>query len=367
MMRFRPSRLSSGIAAGFVIGLLLGVTGASSGAAVPGSRIFRDVPSGAFYDAAVGEMYERGIIRGYDADTFGPNDTVTRGQMAVLMQRLRNDLLKEVSSAAAVRSSASSSRTSHSSASSVSSRSSVSSASSASSTSSQPSVTLQLGAATYTVEEQAGSLTVIIERTGITSVSVGVSYATANGTATAGAEYTATSGTVTFGPGETSKSLSIPILDNSMLQGNKTFTVTLSAPTGGASLGHVKSATVSIADDENDTLAFGTGSLKFAKSAYTVDERDRVALITVQRVGGTRGTVTVAVATSNITAFSGLDYTALSTTLTFAPFESSKVIAIPIVDDTTNEEDEMFSITLSSPSGGAELLSPTSTQVTITD
>ncbi len=61
-----------------------------------------------------------------------------------------------------------------------------------------------------------------------------VSYATADGTALAGRDYTAASGTLTFAPGETSKAILVPTLDDGLPDPTKGFTVNLSNPTGGA-------------------------------------------------------------------------------------------------------------------------------------
>ena len=61
---------------------------------------------------------------------------------------------------------------------------------------------------------------------------VTVDYATADGTAVAGADYTATSGTLTFAAGETSKTVNVPILDDSHDEGAETFTLRLSNPAG---------------------------------------------------------------------------------------------------------------------------------------
>ena len=61
---------------------------------------------------------------------------------------------------------------------------------------------------------------------------VSVDYATEDGTAAAGADYTATSGTLTFAPGETAKTVSVPLLDDSIDEGKETFRLKLSNPRG---------------------------------------------------------------------------------------------------------------------------------------
>ena len=61
---------------------------------------------------------------------------------------------------------------------------------------------------------------------------VTVDYATSNGTAMAGADYTATSGTLTFGARERTKTVSVPVLDDSHDEREETFTLRLSNATG---------------------------------------------------------------------------------------------------------------------------------------
>ena len=61
---------------------------------------------------------------------------------------------------------------------------------------------------------------------------VTVRYATADGTATAGEDYTATSGTLSFAADETSKTVSVPVLDDKHDEGQETFTLTLSSASG---------------------------------------------------------------------------------------------------------------------------------------
>jgi hypothetical protein len=109
--------------------------------------------------------------------------------------------------------------------------------------------TMQWSASTYSVNENGGSVTLTITRTGNTSQTAIVHYSTANGTATAGQDYTASSGDVNFGVGETSKPVVITILDDNASEGNETFTATLSA-VAGAAVGSPQTTTVTIVDDE---------------------------------------------------------------------------------------------------------------------
>ena len=64
------------------------------------------------------------------------------------------------------------------------------------------------------------------------SGTVTVDYATADGTATAGADYTATSGMLTFAPGETAKTVNVPVLDDAHDDTGETLTLTLSNASG---------------------------------------------------------------------------------------------------------------------------------------
>ena len=65
------------------------------------------------------------------------------------------------------------------------------------------------------------------------------------------------------------------------------------------------------------------------------------------------GTVTVDYATEDGTAVAGEDYTSTSGTLTFAPGETQKWVAVPVIDDTVEDSGETFTLVLSNPTGGA--------------
>jgi hypothetical protein len=223
---------------------------------------------------------------------------------------------------------------------------------------------LQLGAATYSVVEGGGSLTVAVTRVGGSVGAVAVDYATANGTATAGSDYTAGNGTLTFGDGVSDpQNITIAVADDTDYEGNETFTVNLSNPTGGATLGTPSSAVVTIIDNEE-----GPGALQLSAATYSVGEGGGSLTVAVTRVGGSVGAVTVDYATANGTATAGSDYTAAGDTLTFGDGVSDpQNITITVVDDTDYEGNETFSVNLSNPTGGATLGTPSSAVVTIID
>ncbi len=83
---------------------------------------------------------------------------------------------------------------------------------------------------------EGGVLTFTVTRWGSTGSAVGATYATSNGTATAGSDYTASSGTLSFAPGETAKIIAIATIDETIVEGSETVLVTLTSPTGGASI-----------------------------------------------------------------------------------------------------------------------------------
>jgi uncharacterized repeat protein (TIGR01451 family) len=111
--------------------------------------------------------------------------------------------------------------------------------------------TLALTATTLSVAESAGTAVLNVSRSGGTDGAVAVSFATADGSATAGSDYTAAAGNLTWAAGDGgSKSISIPITNDTANEPNETLTVTLTNATGGASLG-TAAATVTIVDDDD--------------------------------------------------------------------------------------------------------------------
>jgi CSLREA domain-containing protein len=109
------------------------------------------------------------------------------------------------------------------------------------------------------------------------------------------------------------------------------------------------------------------GALQFSASTYSVSENNGPAVITITRAGGSAGTATVQIATSNGTATAGSDYTAVSQTVTFGIGETSKTVSVPITDELINEPDETVNLTLSNAGGSGALGAPATAVLTISN
>ncbi|MFN2453487.1 MAG: Calx-beta domain-containing protein [Pyrinomonadaceae bacterium] len=90
-------------------------------------------------------------------------------------------------------------------------------------------------------------------------------------------------------------------------------------------------------------------SVQFSSTTYSVNEGAGFATITVNRSGGTSGSVTVDYAAGDGTAKQRTDYTIASGTLNFAAGESSKTFTVLIMDNARVDGDRTVNLTLSNP------------------
>ena len=223
--------------------------------------------------------------------------------------------------------------------------------------------TVQLSAVSYSVAENvAGNITLTVTRTSGSDGSIIVDYTTLNESATAGADYTLSMGTLSFADGITSQNITIPIIDDSIYEGDETFSVNLSNVTGGATLGANQSAQITIT--ENDPVPVA-GTLQFSGAGYTPAENDVSVTLTVIRTNGSDGEVSVDFSSLDGNASSGEDYQTVSGTLIFTSGEVSKNIVVPLLDDAIYEGTENFVVNLSNVIGGAILGTSNSAAVTI--
>ena len=99
-----------------------------------------------------------------------------------------------------------------------------------------------------------------------------------------------------------------------------------------------------------DTL--GPGGL-YVADATAVEGETATFVVTMD--GALSDTATVNYETSDGTATAGSDYTAVSGTLTFAAGETSKTVAVAVLDDQADEDEEEFRLILSNPSANARM------------
>ena len=222
-----------------------------------------------------------------------------------------------------------------------------------------PKASVQLSSPVYEAGEADGTATVTVTLSHPVDADVTVAYATAADTATAGSDYTSASGTLTFignlnnaGSGQTSKTIQIPILQDADAEDPETLTIALSNALPGASsvLGAPATGTITIADDDP------AGAIGFKALRYDAGETAGQATVTVERVGGVGGAVSVDYETSDGSATAGADYTSRSGTLTWAAGDGAdKTFTVPVTWDGRAEGAETISLSLTNPGGGSDL------------
>lgn len=203
---------------------------------------------------------------------------------------------------------------------------------------------LVFSSATYTVNENAGTATITVNRTSASNGTTKVDYTTSNGTAIAGQDYTTSSGQLTFNNGETTKTFTVSITNDALDEANETINLTLSNVTGSGDLGSPSTAVLTITDDDpQPTLSINDVTVTEGNSGTT----NAVFTVTLSAVSGQ--TVTVNYQTADGTAtVANNDYTAIpSTVLTFLPGETTKTITVLVKGDTNAEANETFFVNLS--------------------
>ncbi|HEY0100412.1 MAG TPA: Calx-beta domain-containing protein, partial [Pyrinomonadaceae bacterium] len=218
---------------------------------------------------------------------------------------------------------------------------------------------VQFSASSYTTAETSGSVVITVVRTFGAAETASVNYVTSNGSATANADYTPASGTLFFAPGESMKSFTIQILDDSLGETTETVNLFLSNATG-STLGNPIYAVLNITDD--DPLP------EVSINNVTINEETANsganAIFTIRLSEPSSNTVTVRYFTDDDTAQANADYTPLNLQITFTPGQTTKAIAVPIIADTIDEQNERFVViltnavnaTISNPVGSGTII-----------
>ena len=169
---------------------------------------------------------------------------------------------------------------------------------------------------------------------------VTVEYRTVDGTAGAGSDYSTTSETLRFDPLETTKTIQVPVLTDSMSEPSEDFEVELRNPSR---------ATLDDARGVGTIAADPMPGLTIDDAAPVAEGNDAVFTVTLHPQSSQ--VVTVEYTTENGTADAGDDYTTIAETLTFSPGQTTKIIRVPVLVDSTQESSETFTVELSTPMG----------------
>ena len=181
-----------------------------------------------------------------------------------------------------------------------------------------------------------------------------VDFQTGNGSAIGGGDFEPLSGTVVWEDGESEiKSIELTLLDDQEVEGEEDFYVQFLNPTGGATFINDRSSQkMTIIDNESAPA----GSVSFKVDKVEIFERERYAIIQVERVGGTSGKIEVDVVAQGIEAEAGVDFRVDTQRLIWLPgVDDPRTIYVRINQDQINEGDETFTVELRNPTNGASL------------
>ena len=213
---------------------------------------------------------------------------------------------------------------------------------------------------TPVLESSATGLVYTFTRTGDTSVALPISFAK-SGTATATADYTATSsaatfdfaaGTLTIPAGVASVTVTLTPVDDRLVEGNETATLTVTNAAGYGAAG--SPATGTITDNDTATIGFTTGTSTGLESIGT---QNISATLTINAIGtgtiGLASDLTANLTTTGGTATGGgTDYTLPGTPAitflagTYATGTGIQNAALAVTDDRLVEGDETAALGL---------------------
>jgi RHS repeat-associated protein len=173
-----------------------------------------------------------------------------------------------------------------------------------------------------------------------------------NGTAITPSDYTNTPITVNFANGETSKTVTIPIVNDTEFETDETVNLTLSNPTGGAILGTQTTATLTIVDNDLPMVSLAVSPARVIEDGttnliYTFTRNGVISnpLTVNYTVGGT------ATFNTDYTQSGAASFTSTTGTVTFAANATTATVTVDPTADTTVESNETVILTLAAGTG----------------
>jgi CSLREA domain-containing protein len=191
----------------------------------------------------------------------------------------------------------------------------------------------------YNANEGAGSALITLTRVGGSVGSIEVEYSTSDGTAQAGVDYTPASGVITFADGETSKSFTVPLLDDALDEQLESVFLDLRPRSAPDTVGTTHTAMLFIQDNDPppslsvSDVAVVEGNSGTSNAVFTV----RLSVPSGKTVDAR-----CAPTDQGGTATAIADFSLMGTTLIFNPGETEKTFSVAVVGDTSVEPDETF-------------------------
>ncbi|MFO7538175.1 MAG: Calx-beta domain-containing protein, partial [Chloroflexota bacterium] len=213
-----------------------------------------------------------------------------------------------------------------------------------------------LSIADVTALENSGLMTFTVSLDGVSGLPALVDYTTLDGTAVAGSDYITTTGTLTFPSGTISQTVSVPLIDNNLLDGSKTFTVTLSNPIS-ATIAHGSALGTILDDEEQPALSISdstvTAPLPPPFTWPPPPPPTVTAVFTVAISHPYFMDVSFEYATRDDTAVAGMppddDYEATNGNLTIPAGQTTAVISVTVYANYEDQPDKTFFVDLSNP------------------
>jgi hypothetical protein len=213
------------------------------------------------------------------------------------------------------------------------------------------------------VSGQEGSgLGFTVSLNGSTSLTHAVSFSTGGGTATSGTDFAPiTNQILTFAPGSGNQTVTVSTTQDSAIEPDETFTVSLNSPTNGATLGTASRTGTIQNDDVSFSIASDVSAYEGQPLSFTVTKTGTTIFSHSISVNTADGSVTPATA--------GSDYTAISPplVLTFSGAQMSQPVSVATIQDSIIEGNETLTLNLSAPSAGAQIGTGTRTGTILND
>jgi hypothetical protein len=230
----------------------------------------------------------------------------------------------------------------------------------------EPQPTLSVNDVTVT-EGDSGTVDAVFTVTlsGPSAFQSGFSFTLANGTAIENEDYSGVGGGSFILPGATTRTITVPIIGDTLAEGDETFFLNIADPTNSTISDSQGVGT--IVDNDNSS---SPATFQFANRFSSVAEGAGSFTLTVTRTGSTATPASVDYATSPIPnggASDRSDYTLALGTLNFGVGETSKTITVLLTDDAFVEGNEVLTVDLSNPSTGVSVGLPNQAVVTISD